>query len=66
MEGNKTLRTLDALRAELMAISESDRLYWPQKKRSREDRAKYQRRQERLNEIRLEMMALALPYCPIA
>jgi hypothetical protein len=58
MDSNKTLPTLDALRAELMAISESDRLYWPQRNCSREDRAKYQRRQERLNEIRLEMMTL--------
>ena len=66
MESNKARRTLDALRAELMAISESDRLFWPQRNRSREDRAKYQRRQERLNEIRLEMMTLTLRYCPIA
>ncbi len=58
MDSNKTRRTFEALRTELMAIAESDRLYWPQRNSSREDRAKYQRRQERLNEIRLEMMAL--------
>jgi hypothetical protein len=55
---HKNLLTLDALTAELMAISEADRVYWPQKSRSREDTVQYQRRQERLKEIRLEMMAL--------
>jgi hypothetical protein len=57
-DANKNLQTLDALTAELMAISEADRAYWPQKSRSREDSVQYQRRQERLKEIRLEMMAL--------
>ncbi len=58
MHSNKPQRTFEALRTEVMAISESDRSYWPQSHHSREDRAKYQRRQERLKEIRLEMMAL--------
>ena len=56
MDGNQTPRTFEALRTEVMAISESDRSYWPLSHPSREDRAKYQRRQERLNEIRREMM----------
>jgi hypothetical protein len=41
-----------------MSIAEADRVYWSEKKHSREDAWEYQRRQDRLNEIRLEMMTL--------
>ena len=49
---------LRILKTHLMSIAEDDRLYWSEKVHSREDAAEYQRRQDRLNEIRLEMMAL--------
>lgn len=58
MDSNKTRRAFEALKTELMAIAECDRLYWPPSHRSREDRVKYHQRQQRLSEIRLEMMAL--------
>ena len=46
------------LKTHVLSIAEEDRSYWAQKKHSREDAAEYQRRQERLNENRLEMMTL--------
>jgi hypothetical protein len=49
---------LHVLKTHVLSIAEEDRSYWAQKKHSREDAAEYQRRQERLNEIRLEMMTL--------
>lgn len=49
---------LRVLKAHLMSIGEADRVYWSEKDHSREDAAEYQRRQERLNEIRLEIMTL--------
>jgi hypothetical protein len=49
---------LRILRAHLMSIAEADRAYWAEKVHSREDASEYQRRQERLNEIRMEMMTL--------
>ena len=49
---------LRILRTHLMSIAEADRLYWSEKVHSREDASEYQKRQERLNEIRLEMMIL--------
>ena len=49
---------LRVLRAHLMSIAEADRAYWSEKVHSREDASEYQRRQERLNEIRMEMMTL--------
>jgi hypothetical protein len=49
---------LRILRTHLMSIAEADRLYWSEKVHSREDASEYQKRQERLNEIRLEMMTL--------
>ena len=49
---------LHVLKTHGLSIAEEDRSYWAEKKRSREDAAEYQRRQERLNEIRLEMMTL--------
>jgi hypothetical protein len=60
IDTNGVLLTFDALRAELEAISEADCVYWPQKSHSREDTASYQRRQERLKEVRLEMVKLGL------
>jgi hypothetical protein len=49
---------LQVLRAHLMSIAEADRSYWSEKVHSREDAAEYQRRQEKLGEIRLEMVTL--------
>ena len=49
---------LRILRTHLMSIAEADRLYWSEKVHSREDASEYQKRQVRLNEIRLEMMIL--------
>ena len=49
---------LRILKTHLMSIAEADRLYWSEKVHSREDASEYQKRQERLNEIRLEMMTL--------
>jgi hypothetical protein len=49
---------LRILKTRVMSIAEADRLYWSEKVHSREDASEYQKRQERLNEIRLEMMTL--------
>ncbi len=49
---------LRVLRAHLMSIAEADRAYWSEKVHSLEGASEYQRRQERLNEIRMEMMTL--------
>jgi hypothetical protein len=49
---------LRVLRVHLMSIAETDRAYWSEKVHSREDASEYQKRQERLNEIRMEMMTL--------
>lgn len=58
MDGEEARLRLRVLRTHLMSIAEADRWYWSQKKHSREDATEYQQRQERLNEIRLEMMTL--------
>jgi len=58
MDDDAAQLRLRVLRTHLMSIAEADRLYWSQKKHSREDASEYQRRQEKLNEIRLEMMTL--------
>jgi hypothetical protein len=49
---------LRVLRAHLISIAEADRAYWSEKVHSRDDASEYQKRQERLNEIRMEMMTL--------
>jgi hypothetical protein len=49
---------LRILKAHLMSIAEADRAYWSERVHSREDASEYQLRQERLNEIRMEMMTL--------
>jgi hypothetical protein len=46
---------LAALRDEIEAIHFANRLYWNQKKPSRAAIAEYERRQERLEQIRREM-----------
>jgi hypothetical protein len=65
--GDKDLREISSeaaqlrlriLRAHLMSIAEADRAYWSEKVHSWEDASEYQRRQERLNEIRMELMNL--------
>jgi hypothetical protein len=58
MDPEATRLKLHVLKTHVMSIAEADRLYWSEKKHSREDAAEYQRRQERLNDIRLEMMTL--------
>lgn len=58
MDDDAARLRLRVLRTHLMSIAEADRLYWSEKKHSREDASEYQKRQERLNEIRLEMMIL--------
>jgi hypothetical protein len=52
------LSKLHTLRADLIAISLADRLYGLQQIRSQEDCPEYQRRQERVNEIRLQIYML--------
>ena len=59
MDIEGTRLKLQVLKTHLMSVAEGDRLYWSEKKHSREDVAEYQKRQDRLNEIRLEMMTLA-------
>lgn len=59
MDVEGTRLKLRVLRTHLMSISEADRLYWSEKKHSRDDVSEYQRRQDQLNEIRLEIMTLA-------
>lgn len=59
MDVEGTQLKLQVLKTNLMSIAEADRLYWSEKKHSREDVSEYQKRQDRLNEIRLEMMTLA-------
>ena len=58
MDSEATRLRLQVLQTHVMSIGEADRLYWAEKMHSREDAAEYQRRQERLNEIRLEMVTL--------
>ncbi len=59
MDIEATRLKMQVLKTHLMSIAEADRLYWSEKKHSREDVAEYQKRQDRVNEIRLEMMTLA-------
>ena len=58
MADHKIPPGLAALRAELMAVAEADRLYWTQENPRRDEIVKYQRRQGRLREVRLEMMTM--------
>jgi hypothetical protein len=58
MDIGATRLKLSVLRTQLMSIAEANRVCWSEKKHSREDTSEYQRRQDRLNEIRLEMMTL--------
>jgi hypothetical protein len=46
------------LHQEMDAIHFANKLYWENKSPSREDRAEYHRRQERLQEIRRELLRL--------
>jgi hypothetical protein len=49
---------IDALKAHLMSIVEADHLYQSEKEHSHEEETEYQKRQERLNEIRWELVTL--------
>jgi hypothetical protein len=59
MDIEETQVKLNVLMTCLMSIAEADRVYWRKKEHSREDASEYQRRQDRVNEIRLEIMTLA-------
>jgi len=59
MDIKGTRLKLRVLRTHLMSIAEADQLYRSGKKHSQDDVSEYQKRQNRLNEIRLEIMTLA-------
>jgi hypothetical protein len=59
MEPDTTTRArIAALSKELEAIYVADTVYWRQDDHTRDDRAQYHRRQERLEEIRNELAEL--------